>query len=214
MIVLAFFYLLRPGEYTGTQTDNTPFRLEDVQLFVGARRLDLVRASDADLRAATHASLTFTSQKSGVRGEVVNHGRSGAMYACPVEAIIRRVLHLRQHGAAPDTPLAYYYENGRCRAVSAANITDALKTSVTFLGTGIGIVASDVTARSLRAGGAMALLCAQVDTNIIRLLGRWQSDVMLRYLHLQAQPVMRDFARRMLHGGDYNLFPGQTVPAA
>ena len=136
------------------------------------------------------------------------------MYACPVEAIIRRVLHLWQHGAAPDTPLAYYYENGRCRVVSAANITDAIKTSVTFLGPGIGIVASDVTARSLRAGGAMALLCAQVDTNIIRLLGRWQSDVMLRYLHLQAQPVMRDFARRMLHGGDYNLFPGQTVPAA
>jgi hypothetical protein len=36
---------------------------------------------------------------------------------------------------------------------------------------------------------------------------------MLRYLHLQAQPVMRDFARLMLQGGDYTLLPGQDVPA-
>ena len=29
--------------------------------------------------AATAASLTFTTQKSGVRGEVINHGRSGSL---------------------------------------------------------------------------------------------------------------------------------------
>ena len=59
----------------------------------------------------------------------------------------------------------------------------------------------------------MALLCANVDTDMIRLMGRWQSDVMLRYLHLQAQPVMNKFANKMLTGGHYVLQPGQDVPA-
>jgi hypothetical protein len=33
----------------------------------------------------------------------------------------------------------------------------------------------------------MALLCAHVDTEIIHLVGRWCSDEMLRYLHVQAE---------------------------
>ena len=35
MIIIAFFYLLRPGEYTDSASDTTPFTLADVQLFVG-----------------------------------------------------------------------------------------------------------------------------------------------------------------------------------
>jgi hypothetical protein len=58
----------------------------------------------------------------------------------------------------------------------------------------------------------MALLLAKVDTDIIRLVGHWRSDEMLRYLHLQVQPVMHNFARLMLHGGNYNLLPGQDLP--
>jgi hypothetical protein len=57
----------------------------------------------------------------------------------------------------------------------------------------------------------MALLCAHVETNIIRLLGRWRSDEMLRY-HVQAKPVMHDFSRRILTGGSFTLLPNQDVP--
>jgi hypothetical protein len=58
----------------------------------------------------------------------------------------------------------------------------------------------------------MALLCAQVDTNVIRLLGRWRSDEMLRYLTVQAAPVMRDFSSRMLNHGSFTLLPNSDVP--
>ena len=58
----------------------------------------------------------------------------------------------------------------------------------------------------------MALLCAHVDTDIIRLVGRWRSDEMLRYLHVQAEPVMRQFANLMVIGGNYTLLPAQDVP--
>jgi hypothetical protein len=212
MIVIAFYYLLRPGEYTGTTTDNAPFRLQDVQLFIGRRRLTLLQASPADLQASTSASLTFTTQKNGVRGEVVLHGRSGCVLCCPVAAIVRRVLCLRQHEATPSTPLATSWTQSQQCSVSAGDITTALRLAVTLIGPDIGLVPNDISARSLRAGGAMALLCAQVDTDIIRLLGRWQSDAMMRYLHLQALPAMNRFATLMTSGGNYNVTPGHHVP--
>lgn len=111
MACIAFFFLLRPGEYTGTTGDNAPFRLRDVQLFIGLRRLSLMTAPLADLQAATHTSLTFTDQKNGVRGEVVNHSRSGSPLTCPVLAIIRRIVHLREHHAPLNMPLASYYSD-------------------------------------------------------------------------------------------------------
>jgi hypothetical protein len=36
----------------------------------------------------------------------------------------------------------------------------------------------------------MALRCTNVDKNVISLLGRWSSDEMMHYLHVQDQPVM------------------------
>ena len=59
----------------------------------------------------------------------------------------------------------------------------------------------------------MALLCAKVDPDVIQLLGRWRSDEMLRYLHVQAEPIMRHFARKMVTDGDYVLLPNQAVPS-
>ena len=37
MILIAFFFLMRPGEHTVTR-DNTPFQLKDIQLHVGQQR--------------------------------------------------------------------------------------------------------------------------------------------------------------------------------
>jgi hypothetical protein len=212
MTVIAFFFLLRPGEYTGTTTDDHPFRLADVKLFVGRRQLDLWLAPTTELLSSTHISLVFTNQKNGVRGEVINHGRSGSPTACPVLATVRQVIHLRENGATPNTPLASFVQNGRTKHVTAANVTDSIRKSVAVLGPSVGLLPAEVNARSLRAGGAMALLCSEVDTNVIRLLGRWHSDSMMRYLHLQAQPIMQNFARRMLQGGDYELHRAEPVP--
>jgi hypothetical protein len=82
------------------------------------------------------------------------------------------------------------------------------------MGPQLGFNADDVSARSCRAGGAMALLCGRVDTSIIQLVGRWRSDVMLRYLHLQAGALMSNLSSTMLQAGAFHLVPGQDVPAA
>jgi len=166
--------------------------------------------------AATFATYTFSTQKNGVRGEVIGLGLSGSPLVCPVLSTARRVIHLRNHSALPSTPLATYYciRGGHTtrHSVTPSDITTVLRISVSALGPSIGLLPDDITARSLRAGGAMALLVARVDTDIIRLIGRWRLDEMLRYLHLQAQPIMRNFARLMLQGGNYNLIPGPTIP--
>jgi hypothetical protein len=104
MIIIAFFFLLRPGEYT--DNNNDPFRLEDAQLFIGDARLPLMTAPESKLRLAWFALLTFTTQKNGVRGEVIGLACSGDLYLCPVQAITRHVLYLRAHLAPPTTPLA------------------------------------------------------------------------------------------------------------
>jgi hypothetical protein len=69
----------------------------------------------------------------------------------------------------------------------------------------VGLVEADPSTYSLRADGAMSPLCAQVDDIIIRLLGHWQSNVMLHYSHVQARPTMRNFTSQMLQHGMYYL---------
>jgi hypothetical protein len=204
MTVIAFYYLLRLGEYTGTATDDAAFRLQDLQLFIGDCFVDPCVTPFSDLEAATSASLVFTNQKNSVHREVMNHAISGASHCCPVRALACRIIHLRENDA-PTPPLTSYYGHGRRRAIRCADITDALRAVARITGDELGIRPEDISARSLRADSAMTLICAQVDSDIIKLLGRWQSDTMMRYLYVQAHPIMRNFAARMLHGSAYDL---------
>ena len=108
MIIIAFFFLLRPGEYTGTKSDSSPFRLSDVTFSVGRTVFDMETATNNDLAAATFIILTFTTQKNGVQEEKISHGATGDPLLCPKEVLRRRVMHLRQHDASFDTSLARF----------------------------------------------------------------------------------------------------------
>ena len=145
---------------------------------------------------------------------MIRQCRSGDPYLCPVLAMVRRVCHLRAHGAPPSTPLARVFtsDGRRPTGVTPTLITRMLRAAVRRLGAGLGFLPREVSARFLRAAGAMALLVAGIDPNIIQLLGRWRSDEMMRYLHLTAEPIMRDFARKML-AADFTLAPSQLVPS-
>ena len=209
-LIVGFFFLLRPGEYLGNpaRRDAHMFRLGDVQLWVGSRALDHFTCPDADLRSATFVTLTFTQQKNGVRNERIGHGRSGHPSLCPVTALVSRVSILRAQGATADTTLNAV----RCtptspfRYVSPTDITTRIR-SVLHLHPDPAYTLVDVSVRSTRAGGAMALLCAGVDSDRLRRIGRWRSDEMFRYLHVQAQPIMNGLAAAMLRGGDFRLTP-------
>ena len=162
---------------------------------------------------ATFVTLRFTRQKNGTENEVVGHARSGHSTICPVLALIRRTVHLRTFHATPTTPLCTAYVSpSSTLAITSVMLTNQLRHAATILFTTIGFPPQDISARALRAGGAMALLCAQVDTDVIKLVGRWQSDQMLRYLHLQAYPKMHSFSKLMFTGGNFTLLNNATVP--
>ena len=209
MMWLAFFFLLRPGEYTDTTKCSHPFRIQDVGLWINNTPIQYVTASIDDLSAITFVSLTFVTQKNGNKGEVVGHGRSGHPSACPVRAIIRRLLHLRAHGANDATPLCHFKVAPTTAFIplAASTITHLLRHACLACGESLGFRSSDIAAKSLRASGAMALLNENVDPHKIQLIGRWKSDAMIRYLHIQAHSVMSGFATLMLQGGNYALIP-------
>jgi hypothetical protein len=205
MVTIAFFFLVRPGEYTGTTSDDTPFRLQDVHLYIGIRRLNTMLCTDAEINGATSVSYTFTTQKNGIRNEKIIYGLSGTSLCCPVRATCRRIKYLRRNGAKRNVPIASIYIRNRRTTIKAQQLTETIQHAMTVNFYGTVISADKVSARSLRAGGAMALLWGKLDMNLIRILGR--SDAMTRYLHMQAQPIVQHFVAKMYNNGNYSSLP-------
>jgi hypothetical protein len=145
-----------------------------------------------------------------VRGELVGLGRSGHPYLCPVRAAIDRVKHLRLHRATPTMPIYNYHTGRQWQALTTSELTQQLRLNAHTAGPSVGIHPSDISVRSLRSSGAMALLCADVDTDRIRLLGRLRSDKMLRYLHVQA-PIVEPFSSLMVRHGFFSFIPNQPL---
>ena len=213
--VIAFFYLCRPGEYVPLRmvTRSTPFRLCDVEFYNGIQLRPAHTAPLNDVTGNGFAQLTFTDQKNAVRGEKSGHGPTGDPLLCGVRALERRVLHLRR-SKAPHTAALYtvYDGNYKTKNITTTHITAALRRAAAVVQCLTGIDPLDIQARSLRSGGATALLCARIDPKIIQMLGRWKGDSMIKYLHVHALSTQSDFATQMLQHGDFTLIPGSDVP--
>ena len=54
MIIIAFFFLLRPGDYTGKKYDSSPFLLSYETFSVVRTVFDTPNATDNELAATTH----------------------------------------------------------------------------------------------------------------------------------------------------------------
>jgi len=203
MLILRFFLLLRPGEYAfTTNPEAAPFRLQVTHILINDRHLSHLMCTKQDLLAVNYIALEFTLQKNGVRGELVRLGRSGHPTWCPVKALINHIRHLCTFNAQQTTPLYSYYDT-TWNKIDTTILTAQLRCTLTALGQACGIQPQEISIRSLRSSGAMALLCARVDTDMIRLLGRWRSDKMLRYLHVQSFPLLAPLSQQMLRHGHF-----------
>jgi len=87
MLTLGFFFLLRPGEYAATYNPTaTPFRVCDGNVLRNQLRLDAMTCPEEDFHSVTHITLESTTQKNGVRGELVGLRKLGHPILCPVHA--------------------------------------------------------------------------------------------------------------------------------
>ena len=232
LTVVAFFWLLRPCEYLGTkrekgETRSTAFRLCDVHLHHRTGRVCNAADPNAPLNDAndvanfTFASLTFVDQKNAVRGEQVGHRATADPLICPVKAIARLCLHLREmmdliddYEDASETALYWHFNHYRDKWYKTKSecMTKAIRIGARATHHIHNIDPKLFTTKGLRPGGATALLCAGVDKDAIQLLGRWKSDAMLRYLRIQANSYTHHYSQKMFDAGDYTFSP-QSDPS-
>ena len=59
----------------------------------------------------------------------------------------------------------------------------------------------------------MALLQDDCDPSVIKLLARWKSDTVMRYLHQQSLWAFQNLAAKMFNNGMYTFLPDKWVPA-
>ena len=197
--LMAFTYLLRVGEYTRKSSRNNTkqtkeFEVRDVAFFRRDpvtsrwRRLNVEKASDAELLGATGVSLRLRNQKNGWKNVCIFQETNGNPYNCGALAVARRVIHIRKHAgswaAARRLPLSTYYEGGTRMHVTQEDISKGLKLAATMLNypTEKGIDIERVDTHSLRGGGANALSLAGYKDRQIMKMGRWRSATFMEYI--------------------------------
>jgi hypothetical protein len=115
------------------------------------------------------------------------------------------------HGAKQTAPVAAYYRGTRRTTVKAKDVTDVFLCAMTIYYTKVGIKATEISAPSLRAGGAMVMVFGWIELDTIWMMGKWHSDAMMSYLHIQAQPIINNYAARMYNRGTCVFLPDEAV---
>ena len=94
-----------------------------------------------------------------MKGEVVGQGPSGDPLLCLRDTLERQIIHLHKHNVDKTRPIASFMTpKGSWKHVTPTMITKVLKGAVSLSEENLGFSPKDVSARSLQAGGAMALL--------------------------------------------------------
>ena len=199
MVIIAFFYLLRVGEYTSQSTPRPkrtiPLRKCDVRLW----SLGHIIHPDSALTAlllADSATISIANTKNGTKGAFVHHYAIGGPI-CPVAALARRIDNLRRKPLA--SPLSTVITNPRTTStISDRDITIAVRWGATAdCLMARGYTLDRVSSHSLRAGGAMAMKLSGASDSTIMRIGRWTSLTYLTYIHSQIGALAEGVACKM-----------------
>ena len=198
--VVAFFFLLRVGEYTPA-TDRrkrrtVPIRKSDIKLWRGSAMLDMESAWE-ELAQADAVTIRLENQKNGQRGTTLHHFASGDATMCPVKAMVKLIYMMQ--GMDPSTPLgSHLTADGRLERVQSSQMRASLRFAAELDGLeSKGYSLARIGNHSLRTGGATALKLAGYDSDMIKKLGRWSSNTYLLYIQTQIAQLTTDVSSRM-----------------
>ena len=193
---IAFYYLLRVGEYTRPRyvrrgkrwiraTRTIQFQLKDIGFFKNGKILSRESPLIA-LYTADGATMKITNQKNGRMGQVVHQEATGKI-DCPVRALARRVHHILSNGGKQtDLLCTFLSDAGKWDSVTPSNMIEELRSAATRIDLkSRGIDPDLIGVHSLRAGGAMALKLHGRSDTAIQKMGRWSSTTFLEYIHTQ-----------------------------
>lgn len=231
LALIAFYYLLRVGEYTikghRNHTKQTvQFRMQDVTFFKrdkDGRLRQLSRsASDAEITTADSATLKLDNQKNGWKGVCVHQEHNGDSTHCPVRALGRRFVHIRSNTCDSTTYLSAFFVHQARFNVTDKDMRYALKQAASALSYPAlkGIPIDRIDTHSLRSGGANALSLAGYSDRQIQKMGRWRSATFKEYIREELACFSEGMSRQMkrhfqfvnISGGAYTDVTNQILP--
>jgi hypothetical protein len=201
LCVIAFFYLLRVGEYTTPtpkrekEKRTTALRKGDIRLW---RKRTLLHHNSplSTLLTADSATICIAKTKNGTKGAVVHHEAIGGP-VCPVAALARRIHNIA--GGSATCPISFVvHKTKQPTRVSDRDITTAVRWGAVHDGLlARGYTIGRVSSHSLRSGGAMALKLAGQSSDTIMRIGRWTSNTYMTYIHAQIGALAKGLAWKM-----------------
>ncbi len=195
LAMIAFYYLLQIGEYTGkgkknnTKTKQTiQFKLKDLKIFKKNKAGTLVclpnNAPISVIMTADSATLKPDDQKNGWKGVCIHQEANGESFNCPVQALAQQAIHLREHKAGGKTLLSSFFHQGNHYNVCGKDISKGLKLAATILQypTTRGISIERIDTHSLWSRGANALALLSYSDTQIQKMGRWKGAIFKEYI--------------------------------
>ena len=223
LTLIAFYYLLRVGEYTKKRRRNSSkqtrqFKMRDCRFFKRDERGRLRQlprnAPDEDIMAAEMVPLKLDNQKNGWKGVCINQHWNGDDYFDGTRAVARRYCHIRRHTSDMDTFLSAYWIDGQRMDVTDEDIRAGVKMAAAVLRYPEmrGIPVERVDTHSLRSGGANALSLAGYTETQIQKMGRWRGATFKEYISDQlhnfsegmSKSMSRQFGFVNIAGGAYS----------
>ena len=204
--VIAFYFLLRSGEYTKPRlvkrngqmvraTRTVQFRVKDVGFWKDGHILTK-NSPISVLLQADSATMKITNQKNGRTGQTLHQESTGPDGA--VASLARRVHHILSNGGNDGQLICDVFEDDAWASVHSSEIVAAVRMTSTALNLQErGIDPDMIGAHSLRAGGAMALKIMGYADSTIRKFGRWTSDTWQMYIHSQISKLYEGVAQKM-----------------
>ena len=95
--------------------------------------------------------------------------------------------YLQRTGTNGKTPFPRIKRGNKWKHIRGDKITAANRSVIRAAVPAIGFIMAYISARSLRARGAMALLMVHAEPDTIHLVGRWRSGMILHFLQMIAK---------------------------
>ena len=195
LALVAFYFLLRVGEYTSKlrngqhETKKTVnFRVCDVTFFKKDEneRLRLLPsdATPEERLSADGATLRLMDQKNGWKNVCIHQQSNGKPLKNPVVALAMIVNDILSFTEDRTTWLSAFQDKGRVQHVVKGDISSALKFAAEKLDyPGDRVIPIDrIDTHSLRCGGANALSLAGYKEHQIQKMGRWRGKTFKEYI--------------------------------
>jgi hypothetical protein len=199
LVTIAFFYLLRVGEYTSPATYRAkrtiPLRLCNIRLW--HKGVVLQHSSGlTNLLTVDSATICIAHTKNGSKGVVVHHEAFGGPI-CPVAALAQQVANISL-GPLLGTLDTVYHGLTAISKVTDRDIGIAVQWGAIYDGLLLrGYTLNRILTHSLRAGGAMALKLSGASDSTIMRVGRWTLLTYLTYIHTQIGALTAGLAWKM-----------------